>query len=87
MNQVHQYELDLTKIEGEGEFACPKCGATISPEDNTEEVYSILEPIVDSYGLEEVLIRCNKCGIQIHLLGFSFLRTLTEMERTKFSRK
>ena len=35
--------LDLKKIDGEGDFPCPKCGATISPDDVSEETYRILE--------------------------------------------
>ena len=36
-------ELDLTKIDGNGDFPCPTCGVTISPEDESEDVYIILE--------------------------------------------
>ncbi|HDQ05508.1 MAG TPA: hypothetical protein ENN36_02150 [Candidatus Bathyarchaeota archaeon] len=66
-------ELDLTKIDGDGDFPCPKCGVTISPEDETETFYTILEEKVNNEVLEEMLIQCNKCGSQIRLTGFSFL--------------
>jgi hypothetical protein len=66
-------ELDLTKIDGNGDFACPKCGVTISPEDETEDVYIILEEKVKDDVLEEMLIQCNKCGCRIRLTGFSVL--------------
>ena len=66
-------ELDLTKIDGNGDFPCPKCGVTISPEDETEAVYVILEEKVKDDVLEEMLIRCNKCGCQIRLTGFAVL--------------
>jgi DNA-directed RNA polymerase subunit RPC12/RpoP len=66
-------ELDLTKIDGDGDFPCPKCGAIISPEDETEDVYTILEEKVNNEVLEEMLIQCNKCGSRIRLTGFSFL--------------
>jgi predicted RNA-binding Zn-ribbon protein involved in translation (DUF1610 family) len=36
------YKVDLTKIEGNGDFPCPKCGAIISPDDESEEVYTIV---------------------------------------------
>ena len=57
-------------------FSCPRCGAAISPEDVTEEAYSILEAKVNSQGLEELLIRWNTCDSQIRLTGFSLLQKL-----------
>lgn len=66
-------ELDLTKIDGNGDFPCPNCGVTISPEDESEDVYTILEEKVRNDALEEMLIKCNRCGKQIRLTGFSLL--------------
>ena len=66
-------ELDLTKIDGNGDFPCPKCGVTISPEDESEDVYIILEEKVTDDVLEEMLIQCKKCSAQIRLIGFSSL--------------
>lgn len=66
-------ELDLTKIDGNGDFPCPNCGIIISPEDETEDVYTILEEKVRNDALEEMLIQCNKCRSQIRLTGFSIL--------------
>ena len=74
MKHIHAYKIDLTKIEGNGDFACPRCGNKISPDDQTEAVYSILGSKVNSNGLEEVVIRCNKCSSHIHLTGFSLLQ-------------
>jgi predicted RNA-binding Zn-ribbon protein involved in translation (DUF1610 family) len=71
--QILMTELDLTKIEGNGDFPCPNCGVTISPEDETEDVYTILEEKVKDDALEEMLIQCNKCGSQIRLTGFPIL--------------
>jgi len=64
------YEVDLTKIQGDGEFPCPNCGAIISPEDETEDVYRILETKVKGETLEELVIQCNNCGSKIRLVGF-----------------
>jgi len=64
-------ELDLTKIDGNGDFPCPTCGVTISPEDETEDVYIIIEEKVRNDTLEELLIQCNACGNQTCLTGFS----------------
>jgi predicted RNA-binding Zn-ribbon protein involved in translation (DUF1610 family) len=66
-------ELDLTKIDGKGDFPCPNCGVTISPEDESEDVYIILEEKVRNNALEELVIQCNKCGSQIRLTGFPIL--------------
>jgi len=70
MESPTKFTVDLTKIEGEGDFPCPKCGVTISPEDETEKVYSILETKVKGDSLEELIILCNSCGSEIHLMGF-----------------
>jgi DNA-directed RNA polymerase subunit RPC12/RpoP len=79
MNQIHAYKIDLTKIDGNGDFFCPKCGSKISPDDETEEVYCILNIYVNKYGLEEVEILCNNCSSHIHLTGFSLLEKISEM--------
>ena len=78
MKRASEYALDLTKIDGKGEFACPRCGNIISPEDESEENYSILEPRVNCRGLYEVEIRCNKCSCTIYLTGFSLLQKLSK---------
>ncbi len=64
------HTIDLTKIEGEGEFPCPSCGVIISPDDQTDSIYNILETKVKDDCLEEILILCNKCGCKIRLVGF-----------------
>lgn len=70
MKQPLVYEVDLTKIQGEGDFPCPNCGVIISPEDETEGVYRILETKVKGRALEELVIQCNQCGSKIRLVGF-----------------
>ena len=70
MKQPLVYEVDLTKIQGDGDFPCPNCGVTISPEDETEDVYRILETKVRGQGLEELVIQCNMCASRIRLIGF-----------------
>jgi hypothetical protein len=74
MKQTHVYKINLTQINGDGTFQCPKCGTTISPDDTTEDTYTIIEPKVNSQGLEEVIIQCNRCESHIHLTGFSLLQ-------------
>jgi DNA-directed RNA polymerase subunit RPC12/RpoP len=76
--KVKQYlvhEIDLIELDGEGDFLCPVCGTKISPDDETEEVYSVLEAKVRDNTLESLLIRCNTCSNKILLTGFSALET------------
>ena len=77
MKQIQECELDLTKIDGSGDVSCQRCGNAISPDDCTEKAYSILEANVSNQGLEEILIRCNKCQSELRLTGFSLLENLS----------
>jgi predicted RNA-binding Zn-ribbon protein involved in translation (DUF1610 family) len=73
MKQPLVFEVDLTKIRGEGEFPCANCGIIISPEDETDDVYKVIETKVKGQALEELVIRCNKCGSLLRLVGFTSL--------------
>jgi len=64
------FTVDITRIEGKGDFPCPNCGINISPEDETENIYTIVETKVKGESLEELVILCNKCGSKIRLVGF-----------------
>jgi ribosomal protein S27AE len=64
------YTIDLTKIEGDGSFPCPKCGTIISPEDETEEIYKIVHTKVINEELVELIVMCGNCGSNIKLTGF-----------------
>jgi hypothetical protein len=70
MKQSQIYRIDLTKIDGNGDFPCPNCGAVISPDDETESVYVILETKLRDETLQELVIKCNRCKSKIHLTGF-----------------
>lgn len=67
------YEIDLTKIEGEGDFPCPKCGVNISPEDETNKVYNILKVDSDGKNIKSITLQCQQCKSQIKLKGFQEL--------------
>jgi hypothetical protein len=70
--QVHQ--IDLSKLQGEGEFPCPRCGVIISPDDESEETYTILETKgEDEESVEEVVIQCKRCKCIVELKGFDTL--------------
>ncbi len=62
--------VDLTKIDGDGAFPCPKCGTMISPDDETDETYQIVETKIKNDELTELILTCNKCGTTIRLVGF-----------------
>jgi len=64
------YTIDLTKIEGDGSFPCPKCGTIISPEDETEEIYKIVDTKVINDELVELIVMCGNCRSNIKLTGF-----------------
>jgi hypothetical protein len=73
MQKTEPYTIDLTKIHGKGKVSCPKCGVEISPDDTSEEVYTILEPVVRGNCLEKIVLQCNSCRSQISLVGFGAL--------------
>jgi predicted RNA-binding Zn-ribbon protein involved in translation (DUF1610 family) len=64
------YTVDLTKIDGDGAFPCPRCGTIISPDDESEEIYQIIETRVKGDVLTELTLLCNKCKSTIKLVGF-----------------
>jgi len=64
------YTIDLTTIDGDGSFPCPKCGTVISPEDESEELYKIVDTKVINDELVELIIMCDKCGSTTKLTGF-----------------
>jgi len=69
-NQHEMFTIDLAAIDGNGDFPCPGCKVTISPDDETESVYTIVDTRVKGESLEELTIQCNKCGSKIRLIGF-----------------
>jgi transcription initiation factor IIE alpha subunit len=71
-----EYKVDLAKIDGRGDFPCPKCGVKMSPDDQTENMYSIKEIKTRRDRLEELVIQCHTCESLIHLAGFKLLDSL-----------
>jgi len=70
MKKSVPYTIDLTQIDGDGSFPCPQCGTVISPEDETEKVYKIVDTKVVNDELVELVINCSECGSNIKLTGF-----------------
>jgi len=71
VNQKLIFNVNLLKLGGKGDFLCPCCGIMISPDDETEDVYSVLEAEVRNDLLENLLIQCNNCSNEILITGFS----------------
>jgi predicted RNA-binding Zn-ribbon protein involved in translation (DUF1610 family) len=64
------YVVDLTQIEGDGDFLCPCCGTLISPDDQSDTSYTIEDvKMHDGKRLHELIIRCAKCRSSIHITG------------------
>lgn len=70
-NQVTVYRMGLDEINENGSLPCPGCGAHISPEDKSDKIYTLLDINMNSAGLDEIVIRCNRCHSQINISGFS----------------
>jgi DNA-directed RNA polymerase subunit RPC12/RpoP len=70
MQIVESFTVDLAKINGKGDFKCPKCGIKISPDDRTEDVYTILEIIMNGENLDKIALKCSNCESHILLTGF-----------------
>ena len=64
-----EHTINLASAEGDGSFKCPQCGLSISPDDETEDNYQILDTKVVNDELAELLIACGKCGCTITLTG------------------
>jgi hypothetical protein len=64
-----EHTINLASAEGDGSFKCPQCGLSISPDDETEDNYQILDTKVVNDELAELLIACGKCSCTIRLTG------------------
>jgi hypothetical protein len=74
MEQVSALKVNLNSIEGGGEFPCPSCGVMISPEDDSEKSYRIMDIETFNDGsLKTLTIVCRKCRSTIVLEGFELL--------------
>jgi hypothetical protein len=74
VQKIRCYRIDLAKTDGSGEFNCPKCGTEMSPDDETEDAYTILDTVMQEDCLHKIIVKCNKCGSQISLVGFGLLK-------------
>ena len=73
--------INLTEIEGDGEFSCPRCGKIVSPDDDSGEVYDVLETEETEGLLNNVTIECRNCKSIIQLEGFDLLKEISYSEK------
>ena len=64
------YTIDLRKVKDEGEFPCPRCKALISPDDESDQNYLLLDTEMKHDDLSALLIECRRCNAVIRLEGF-----------------
>jgi hypothetical protein len=77
MGQVASLKVNLNSIEGEGEFSCPSCGIKISPDDDSEKTYKIIDiETLNDGSLKTLTITCRKCHSTIILEGFELLNNM-----------
>lgn len=70
MKENETHTIDLCKIKGKGEFRCPKCGTNISPDDLSQDAYTIVQTRVKEDDLQKIILQCNMCGSMLQLIGF-----------------
>jgi hypothetical protein len=64
------YTINMATLEGDGSFQCPRCGKSISPDDDPEDNYEILDTKCINEELAELVISCAECKSTIKLTGF-----------------
>ncbi len=69
MNANTIYTMPLEQIDEDGSFKCPKCSTTISPDDETDDAYEILETKMVNDEISELIIECGTCSTIITLTG------------------
>ena len=73
-SQKCEYVISVHELENDASFKCPRCGVCISPDDETNDNYEILDPKVnDKDHLSDVVFQCKRCGCIITVTGFSEL--------------
>ena len=80
MKQVSAFRINLNDIDGTGDFPCPSCGVTISPDDDSERIYKITN--IETYkdgSLKTLTLLCKKCKSTIILEGFEALNILEDL--------
>jgi ribosomal protein S27AE len=69
-NKNSAYKIDMASIKEDESFPCPKCGLIISPDDQSDENYQIVDTKVVNDELAELVIVCGKCRSTIKISCF-----------------
>ncbi|XHH09658.1 MAG: hypothetical protein ACFCUE_03255 [Candidatus Bathyarchaeia archaeon] len=80
--QVNAYKLNISQTDENGAFQCPNCGQLISPDDHTEETYTVYETTITENNLTEIVLYCKSCLSFIHLIGFDKRNCIKARETT-----
>jgi hypothetical protein len=56
LQRIKCYILDLTKLDESAEIQCP-LGSIISPDDETEETYTILKTLMKEGNLDKMILK------------------------------
>jgi len=64
------HTIDLIKLRTSGNFPCPECNTTITPEDDMDESYEILDAKTSGKQIKHIIIKCNSCQNNIKIVGF-----------------
>lgn len=75
------FVLDLSLTGRNGEFLCVECGLLLSPDDETEDNYSLVGTTVNCNGLESLVMQCQRCISEIRLVGFSDIDPIVVCEK------
>ena len=65
-----EYTINFSSLANDGSFNCTKCGTEVSPEDETNENYEIIDTEIYNGEIAELVITCGKCGSTLKLTGF-----------------
>jgi ppGpp synthetase/RelA/SpoT-type nucleotidyltranferase len=89
MTREHpRFIIDLRKVEGDGNFPCPKCGTILDPSDDSDTKYNIVETKINRNALlTGLVIKCKKCNSLIGIEGFVFTPPPRTGLRTEYDRK
>jgi predicted RNA-binding Zn-ribbon protein involved in translation (DUF1610 family) len=69
INATAACTIPLEQVDENGSFKCPKCSTTISPDDETDDAYEIIETKMVDDEISELIIECGTCGTIITLTG------------------
>jgi hypothetical protein len=79
MGQLSLFKVNLKAVEGDGAFPCPSCKTMISPDDDSEATYKIVDIATFGDGsLKALTVLCKKCRSTIVLEGFDLLNEIDE---------